>query len=91
MLSIYINVGVIVYKTLNFVFQPRFLTEPTLTSWEDFDSSDDDNDLPNLPRRYISEGQSPWSNFKDLVIGNRLEMIYHFLFTFLIEVFFLTD
>lgn len=45
--------------------------EPTLTSWEDFELSDEDSALPDLPRKSISEGSTPWNNFKDLVIGQR--------------------
>lgn len=52
--------------------QENFLSAPTLTSWTGFDSTeDDDYDLPELPKRTISEGCAPWSNFKDVLIGNR--------------------
>lgn len=46
---------------------------PTLTSWEDFGISDDDDfsDLPILPRRIVSAGKAPWKDFDDLVIGRR--------------------
>lgn len=39
--------------------------------WDDFDFSDPENDLPNLPRRTISDGSTPWNNFNELVIGQR--------------------
>lgn len=51
--------------------QKTHAMEPTLTCWEDFEISDEDNDLPDLPRKTISEGSTPWNNFKDLVIGQR--------------------
>lgn len=51
----------------------NFLNAPTLTSWTGFDSNGDDDeyDLPELPRRNVSEGVAPWQNFKDILIGNR--------------------
>lgn len=50
-----------------------FLNAPTLTSWTGFDSNDDDDeyDLPELPKKTVSEGYAPWRNFKDILIGNR--------------------
>lgn len=52
--------------------QENFLSAPTLTSWTGFDSNeDDDYDLPELPKKTISEGYAPWHNFKDILIGNR--------------------
>lgn len=56
--------------------QENYLNAPTLTSWTGFDSNDDDiddddYDLPELPKRTISEGYAPWQNFKDILIGNR--------------------
>lgn len=52
--------------------QENFLNAPTLTSWAGFDSGDeDDYDLPELPKKTISEGYAPWRNFKDILIGNR--------------------
>lgn len=47
------------------------MTEATLTSWDDFELSDEDQDLPKLPRTTISDGSTPWNNFKDLIIGQR--------------------
>lgn len=52
--------------------QENFLNAPTLTSWTGFDSNDDDDyDLPELPKKTVSEGHAPWRNFKDILIGNR--------------------
>lgn len=52
--------------------QENFLNAPTLTSWTGFDSNDDDDyDLPELPKRTVSEGYAPWQNFKNILIGNR--------------------
>lgn len=39
--------------------------------WDDFDFSDLENDLPDLPRRTISDGSTPWNNYKELIIGQR--------------------
>lgn len=39
--------------------------------WDDFDFPGSDNDLPDLPRRTISDGSTPWSNFREMVIGQR--------------------
>lgn len=39
--------------------------------WDEFDFSDPENDLPDLPRRTISDGSTPWNNYKELVIGQR--------------------
>lgn len=38
---------------------------------DDFDFSDAENDLPDLPRRTISDGSTPWHNLKEIVIGQR--------------------
>lgn len=54
------------------IIQPTVATKnSTYMCWDDFDISDDDNDLPDLPRKTISDGSTPWNNFKDLVIGQR--------------------
>ncbi|KAJ6639253.1 hypothetical protein Bhyg_11995, partial [Pseudolycoriella hygida] len=53
--------------------EENFLNAPTLTSWTGFESSDeDDYDLPELPKRTVSEGYAPWKNFRDILVGNRL-------------------
>lgn len=39
--------------------------------WDEFDFSDPENDLPDLPRRTISDGSTPWNDYKELVIGQR--------------------
>lgn len=44
---------------------------PTFAYWDDLDETDNEDDLPDLPRRTISEGSTPWSNFKNLIIGQR--------------------
>lgn len=41
----------------------------TYANWGDIDF---DDELPTLPRRTFTEGDKPWRNFKDLVLGNRL-------------------
>lgn len=64
-----------------FVFQKPNTLDPTLTSWEDFEISDEDIDLPDLPRKTISDGSTPWNNFKDLVIGQRYTAVYITIFT----------
>lgn len=43
----------------------------TFGCWDDFDFSDNENDLPDLPKRTISDGSVPWNNFNDIVIGQR--------------------
>lgn len=43
----------------------------TFGCWDDFDFSDNENDLPELPRKTISDGSTPWSNFNEIVIGQR--------------------
>uniref|UniRef100_A0A1Q3FSL8 Uncharacterized protein n=1 Tax=Culex tarsalis TaxID=7177 RepID=A0A1Q3FSL8_CULTA len=53
----------------------RFLEPPTFSSWQNLDFSDEESDhyvARELPRRTTSEGNRPWADFKDLVIGNRL-------------------
>ncbi|EDS31627.1 conserved hypothetical protein [Culex quinquefasciatus] len=53
----------------------RFLEPPTFSSWQNLDFSDEESDhyvARELPRRTFSEGNRPWAEFKDLVIGNRL-------------------
>lgn len=42
--------------------------DSTVNSWQDLDFP---NEKPELPRTYFTEGPTPWSNFKDLVLGNR--------------------
>ncbi|XP_055322630.1 uncharacterized protein LOC129578312 [Sitodiplosis mosellana] len=44
----------------------------TFGCWDDFDFSDNETDLPDLPRRTISDGSTPWNNFNEIVIGQRL-------------------
>lgn len=39
--------------------------------WDDFDFSDPENDLPDLPKRTISDGSTPWNDYKDILIGQR--------------------
>lgn len=41
----------------------------TYANWTNFDF---DDDTPSLPRVTVSEGDQPWRNFKDLVMGTRL-------------------
>lgn len=41
----------------------------SIQHWDDFDF--DENDLPDLPRQTISDGSTPWNNFKEIVIGQR--------------------
>lgn len=41
------------------------------TCWDDFDFPDSDNELPDLPKRSISDGSTPWNNFNEIVIGQR--------------------
>lgn len=43
----------------------------TFACWDEFDFSDTENDLPNLPRTTISDGSTPWNHFQDIVIGQR--------------------
>lgn len=45
--------------------------ESTFSCWDDFDLSDTDDDLPNLPRKTVSDGSMPWNNFKNVIIGDR--------------------
>lgn len=45
--------------------------EATFSCWDDFDITDTEDDLPNLPRLTVSDGSFQWSNFKNLIIGNR--------------------
>lgn len=45
--------------------------ESTRQHWDDFDFADTENDLPDLPKRTISDGSTPWNDFKDIVIGQR--------------------
>lgn len=45
--------------------------ESTISCWDDFDISDTDDDLPNLPRKTVSDGSMPWNNFKNIIIGDR--------------------
>lgn len=52
--------------------QPNLLSTPTRLAWDNLDFSDEEDDLPKLPRRTIGEGDSPWNNFKNLIIGQRL-------------------
>jgi hypothetical protein len=40
----------------------------TMNLWQDLDFPDN---KPELPRTYFTDGPTPWSNFKDLVLGNR--------------------
>lgn len=43
-------------------------SDTTFNSWQDLEFPDT---KPELPRTYFSDGPTPWSNFKDLVLGNR--------------------
>lgn len=43
----------------------------TFACWDEFDFSETENDLPNLPRTTISDGSTPWNHFQDIVIGQR--------------------
>lgn len=45
--------------------------ESTFSCWDDFDLSDTDDDLPNFPRKTVSDGSMPWNNFKNIIIGDR--------------------
>lgn len=59
------------YARINVYVCFQRIIDPTLTSWEDFELTDEENDLPDLPRKSMSEGSTPWNNFKELVIGQR--------------------
>lgn len=53
----------------------RFLEPPTFSSWQNLDFSDEESEhyVPReLPRRVVGEGNRPWAEFKDMVIGSRL-------------------
>ncbi|EAT45981.1 AAEL002814-PA [Aedes aegypti] len=53
----------------------RFLEPPAFNSWQNLDFSDEESEhyvRRELPRRSIGEGNRPWAEFKDLVIGSRL-------------------
>ncbi|XP_058060134.1 uncharacterized protein LOC131210848 [Anopheles bellator] len=53
----------------------HLLETPTFAAWQDLDFSDDDSEqyvARELPRRSIGEGDRPWAEFKDLVIGSRV-------------------
>lgn len=39
--------------------------------WDDFDFCESENDLPELPKRTISDGSTPWNDFKSILIGQR--------------------
>ncbi|XP_062555407.1 uncharacterized protein LOC134220372 [Armigeres subalbatus] len=55
--------------------KPRLLEPPTFNSWQNLDFSDEESEhyVPReLPRRSIGEGNRPWAEFKDMVIGSRL-------------------
>ncbi|XP_055645631.1 uncharacterized protein LOC129782511 [Toxorhynchites rutilus septentrionalis] len=57
------------------LYRPRFLEPPTYNSWQNLDFSDEESDhyvARELPRRTVGEGDRPWAEFKDLVIGSRL-------------------
>lgn len=47
-----------------------------MTSWEDFDLTDDENndgyERPCLPRRTMTTSQTPWSDYREMLIGQRL-------------------
>lgn len=47
--------------------QPKNV-DSTMNSWQDLDFP---NNKPELPRTFFTDGPTPWSNFKDLVLGNR--------------------
>uniref|UniRef100_A0A182R3M7 Uncharacterized protein n=1 Tax=Anopheles funestus TaxID=62324 RepID=A0A182R3M7_ANOFN len=51
------------------------LETPTFAAWQNLDFSDEESEsyVPReLPRRPIGEGDRPWAEFKDLVIGSRV-------------------
>ncbi|KFB44146.1 AGAP013405-PA-like protein [Anopheles sinensis] len=53
----------------------NFLETPTFAAWQNLDFSDEDSEsyVPReLPRRSVGEGDRPWAEFKDLVIGSRV-------------------
>ncbi|XP_050083897.1 uncharacterized protein LOC126570292 [Anopheles aquasalis] len=53
----------------------QLLETPTFAAWHDLDFSDEDSEQyvgRELPRRSIGEGERPWAEFKDLVIGSRV-------------------
>uniref|UniRef100_A0A182QT67 Uncharacterized protein n=1 Tax=Anopheles farauti TaxID=69004 RepID=A0A182QT67_9DIPT len=53
----------------------NLLETPTFAAWQNLDFSDEESEsfVPReLPRRPIGEGDRPWAEFKDLVIGSRV-------------------
>ncbi|XP_050069921.1 uncharacterized protein LOC126558030 [Anopheles maculipalpis] len=51
------------------------LETPTFAAWQNLDFSDEESESyapRELPRRSIGEGNRPWAEFKDLVIGSRV-------------------
>lgn len=50
---------------------PRRSDVNTYAHWTNLDF-DNDEKPPSLPRRTLTEGEAPWRNFKDLILGNRL-------------------
>ncbi|XP_053680415.1 uncharacterized protein LOC128731330 [Anopheles nili] len=53
----------------------NLLETPTFAAWHNLDFSDEESEsyVPReLPRRPIGEGDRPWAEFKDLVIGSRV-------------------
>ncbi|XP_055523568.1 uncharacterized protein LOC129717576 [Wyeomyia smithii] len=55
--------------------KPSLLEPSTYSSWQIPDFSDEESEeyvARELPRRTIGEGEQPWANFKDLVIGSRV-------------------
>uniref|UniRef100_A0A182PA69 Uncharacterized protein n=1 Tax=Anopheles epiroticus TaxID=199890 RepID=A0A182PA69_9DIPT len=51
------------------------LDTPTFAAWQNLDFSDEESEsyVPReLPRRPIGEGDRPWAEFKDLVVGSRV-------------------
>lgn len=60
-------------KIIRKIVKHQNANESTFSCWDDFDISDTDDDLPNLPRKSVSDGSMPWNNIKNIIIGDRLE------------------
>lgn len=67
--------GLIIKYIYLFLFtclqQNSNLNGHTLTCWDDFDISDNENDLPDLPRKTVSDGSTPMNDFTEQIIGHR--------------------
>lgn len=62
---------IITFRLQSFFHLLKKSNGPAFSYWEDFDVTDHEDELPDLPRKTISDGSLPWNSFRNLIIGDR--------------------